>query len=61
MQGRYPFLVALSQGSVKNIETSLDCSIIQAEYSSLESLAAKRDLIAKDLLNLLQLLPPESW
>ena len=27
MQGRYPFLVALCQGSVKNIETSFDSSI----------------------------------
>ena len=58
MQGKYPFLISLCQGSVKAIDTAFDSTIIQAEYASLEELAAKSDLIAQDLLNLLQLLPP---
>lgn len=60
MQGKYPYLVSLCQGSVKAIDTAFDSKIIAAEYDSLEELAAKRDLISQDLLNLLQLLPPES-
>jgi hypothetical protein len=42
------------------VDTAYDANIIQDEYTSLERAAIQRDFIAKDLLNLLQILPPES-
>jgi hypothetical protein len=60
VQGKYPYLVALCQGEVRTVDTAYDANIIQDEYTSLERAAIQRDFIAKDLLNLLQILPPES-
>jgi hypothetical protein len=42
------------------VDTAYDANIIQDEYTSLERAAIQRDFIAKDLLSLLQILPPES-
>jgi hypothetical protein len=60
IQGSYQYLLALTQGSVKTVDTAYDSAIIDSEYGSLRSLAAKRDAVALDLTNLLQLLPEES-
>ena len=60
IQGKYPYLISLCQGAVRTLDTSYDANIIQSEYASLERVATQRDIIAKDLVNLLQILPPES-
>ena len=60
IQGKYPYLISLCQGAVRTLDTSYDANIIQSEYASLERVATQRDVIAKDLVNLLQILPPES-